>query len=191
SMLVAQAKKAGEIFTGGELDDEEMEPVLKSIAGQTLNLVLIGMPGCGKSTIGRLLAKRTWRTFTDLDEEIEKKAGAPIPVIFATKGEACFRQLETAVLAEVSKESGRVIATGGGIVTRPENRDLLRQNSRVIFLERELDRLPVDGRPVSQSRRLEDLLAQRLPAYEGWCDTVIGNNGDPEETIRQILSAIE
>ena len=191
SMLVAQAKKAGEIFTGGELDDEEMEPVLKNIAGQTLNIALIGMPGCGKSTIGQILAKRTGRTFTDLDEEIEKKAGVPIPVIFTSKGETYFRQLETAVLAEISKESGRVIATGGGIVTRPENRDLLRQNSRVIFLERELDRLPVDGRPVSQSRRLEDLLAQRLPAYEGWCDTVIENNGDPEETIRQILSAIE
>lgn len=191
SMLVAQAKKAGEIFTGGELDDEEMEPVLKSIAGQTLNLVLIGMPGCGKSTIGRLLAKRTGRAFTDLDEEIEKKAGVPIPVIFTSKGEMYFRQLETAVLAEISKESGRVIATGGGIVTRPENRNLLRQNSRVIFLERELDRLPIDGRPVSQSRRLEDLLAQRLPAYESWNDLKIDNNGDPEETIRQILSAIE
>lgn len=191
SMLVAQAKKAGEIFTGEDPGDEVMEPVLKNIAGQTLNIALIGMPGCGKSTIGRLLAKRTGRTFTDLDEEIEKKAGVPIPVIFTSKGETYFRQLETAVLAEISKESGRVIATGGGIVTRPENRDLLRQNSRVIFLERELDRLPVDGRPVSQSRRLEDLLAQRLPAYESWNDLKIDNNGDPEETLRQILSAIE
>ena len=191
SMLVAQAKKAGEIFTGEDPGDEVMEPVLKSIAGQTLNLVLIGMPGCGKSTIGQILAKRTGRTFTDLDEEIEKKAGVPIPVIFTSKGETYFRQLETAVLAEISKESGRVIATGGGIVTRPENRNLLRQNSRLIFLERELDRLPVDGRPVSQSRRLEDLLAQRLPAYESWNDLKIDNNGDPEETIRQILSAIE
>lgn len=191
SMLVAQAKKAGELFTGEELDDEEMEPVLKSIAGQTLNISLIGMPGCGKSTIGRLLAKRTWRTFVDLDEMIEEKAGVSIPEIFASKGEDYFRQLETAALSEVSKESGQVIATGGGIVTWPENRDLLRQNSTVIFLKRDLFRLPTDGRPVSQTHSLEELLTRRLPAYESWCDKVIENNGDPEETFRQILSAVE
>ncbi len=187
SMLVAQAKKAGEIFTGKSLPNEMTEKVLGQISAETLNLALIGMPGCGKSTIGHLLAEQTGRPFVDLDAEIVKAAGRPIPEIFAAEGEGAFRKLETQVLREFSKRSGLVIATGGGIVTTPENRDLLKQNSRVIFLKRDLDRLPTDGRPVSQSNRLEDLLAQRRPFYETWSDLQADNNGDPAETLRQIL----
>lgn len=187
SMLVAQAKKAGEIFTGKSLPNEMTEKVLGQISAETLNLALIGMPGCGKTTIGHLLAEQTGRPFVDLDAEIVKAAGRPIPEIFAAEGEGAFRKLETQVLREFSKRSGLVIATGGGIVTTPKNRDLLKQNSRVIFLKRDLDRLPTDGRPVSQSNRLEDLLAQRLPFYETWSDLQADNNGDPAETLRQIL----
>ena len=190
SMLVAQAKKAGEIFTGTAVSDERMETVLKQISSETLNIALIGMPGCGKSTIGQLLAEKTGRPFVDLDEEIQKAAGRPIPEIFAAEGEGSFRKLETRVLQEYSKQSGLIIATGGGIVTTPANHDLLKQNSRIIFLKRDLERLPTEGRPLSQSNRLEDLLAQRLPLYESWSDRAIGNDTDPKETLRQILSVI-
>ena len=125
-----------------------------------------------------------------LDEEIQKAAGRPIPEIFAAEGEGSFRKLETRVLQEYSKQSGLIIATGGGIVTTPANHDLLKQNSRIIFLKRDLERLPTEGRPLSQSNRLEDLLAQRLPLYESWSDRAIENDTDPKETLHQILSVI-
>ena len=153
------------------------------------SLILIGMPGAGKTTVGRLLAQRLGRDFFDADEELERRFGCDIPTFFAREGEAVFRAEETTLLAELGKRSGCVIATGGGCVTRPENEPLLRQNAAVIWLQRALDRLPVAGRPVSRCTTPEALYAQRAAAYARFSDGTADNNGTPDETVRQILEA--
>ena len=131
-MLVAQAKRAAELFTGRAIADSEIERITRCLAGQMQNIVLIGMPGCGKTTLGKALAARLGRPFYDADTVLEQRAGRSIPEIFRCDGEAAFRALETQTLAELGKCSGAVIATGGGCVTRPENAPLLRQNGRVV-----------------------------------------------------------
>ena len=154
------------------------------------NIVLIGMPGCGKSTIGRALAQAMGRQFTDTDERIEAFTGCPIPEIFAKEGEEVFRRLETKILSEEACKSGMVIATGGGIVTQPENRDLLQQNSLIIYLKRELDELVTEGRPLSKVKGTQVLAEQRLPLYEIWSDYIIPVGANPEQTTMRILEAI-
>ncbi len=170
TMLVAQAKMASELFTGKKIDDSEIVRVTEAISRGKKNLMLVGMPGSGKSTIGGALAEATGREFIDTDELIVQRAGVTIPEIFAAHGEEYFRKMEHEVLAEVSQESSLVIATGGGIVTRPENHPLLVQNSTVVFLNRDVSILPTDGRPISQSRDIRELFAERLPLYRAVCD---------------------
>ena len=184
-MLVEQARRAAEIFTGNQIDAAVTGRLTAKLARETQNIALIGMPGCGKTTVGRALADLLGRPFYDADEQIEARAGRKIPDIFAQDGEAAFRRLETEVLAELSRQSGAVIATGGGVVTREENRDLLRQNSTVVWLQRELHSLPLTGRPVSQSRPLNELAAERMPLYRAWSDAAVEVCG-PEETARAI-----
>lgn len=176
-MLVAQAKRAAELFTGSVIDNSVIDDITDRIARQTKNIVLIGMPGSGKSTTGAALAGVTGRVFYDTDTLIEKRTGKSIPDIFAENGEAFFRQLETDILSEVSKKSGVIIATGGGIVKRPENYRLIRQNSFCVFLERDITALPTDGRPLSQTSGLEALAKERLPLYNSWCDFKLSANG--------------
>jgi len=147
----------------------------------------VGMPGCGKSTVGKLLAAETGRCFVDTDALIVERAGCSIPEIFARDGEAAFRDLEAQVVADTARESGLIVATGGGVLLREENRRALRQNSRVIFLERALSQLPSAGRPISQSRPIEEIYAERLPLYRAAADAIIANDGTPEETVRRIL----
>ena len=110
-----------------------------------------------------------------------------IPEYFAGHTEAEFRALETACIAELGKQSGLVIATGGGCVTRPENRNLLKQNGRIFFIQRALDKLPTDGRPLSQANPLEVLYQKRLPLYRSFADAEIDNNGAPETAAARIL----
>lgn len=187
SMLVAQAKLAHLLFFGNAqtdevaaLPDSEIDAITRAIQHETMNILLIGMPSCGKSTIGRILAEQTGRPLIDTDAVIVERAGKSIPEIFADEGENAFRALETAVAADVTKLSGRIIATGGGIVTRPENHDLIRQNSFVVFINRPLSELSTDGRPLSQQNRLADLLAARLPFYTGLCDCEIAFSSSPQ-----------
>lgn len=184
-MLVEQARRAAEIFTGNQIDAAVTGRLTAKLARETQNIALIGMPGCGKTTVGRALADLLGRPFYDADEQIETRAGRKIPDIFAQDGEAAFRRLETEVLAELSRQSGAVIATGGGVVTREENRDLLRQNSTIVWLQRDLHSLPLAGRPVSQSRPLDELAAERMPLYRAWSDAAVEVCG-PEETARAI-----
>ena len=184
-MLVEQARRAAEIFTGNQIDAAVTGHLTAKLARETQNIALIGMPGCGKTTVGRALADLLGRPFYDADEQIEARAGRKIPDIFAQDGEAAFRRLETEVLAELSRQSGAVIATGGGVVTREENRDLLRQNSTIVWLQRDLHSLPLAGRPVSQSRPLNELAAERMPLYRAWCDAAVEVCG-PEETAKAI-----
>lgn len=173
AMLVAQAKKASEIFSGRTISDDEIKKIHYIVYRNMMNVMLIGMPGCGKSSVGAELAKLTKRRFFDMDEMIEKAARMTIPEIFAAKGEKIFRELETHTLEEISKLSGVIISTGGGIVTQPRNKQFIRQNSTVIFLERDLRKLPITGRPISQSNNIEDLYKERLPFYRAWSDYVI------------------
>ncbi len=194
-MLVAQAKKAAEYFTDTIIADEEIERINSKIARQSLNLVLIGMPGCGKTSVGAAIAKKMGREFIDTDELIKQAAGRPIPEIFAdnsgsTGGEEKFRALETDVLKNVCKQSGKVIATGGGVVTREENRRIIRQNSVVVFRERDISLLPLKGRPVSQRDGIEALAAKRLPLYRSWSDFTAQGN-DIEQTAADIQKMFE
>jgi shikimate dehydrogenase len=190
TMLVAQAEMAARLFLDGPKRPELVDKILREILKKTRNIALIGMPGCGKSTVGRLLAQRIGRPFTDIDRQIEVAAGKSIPQIFADNGEETFRQLETRVLDEEAKKSGAVIATGGGVVTRQENLDLLRQNSFIVYLKRELTDLITDGRPLSKSMGIQTLAAQRLPLYEAWSDCVIQIEATPEQTATRIEEQI-
>ena len=190
-MLVAQAKEAAEYFTGKKLPDSCIEKIHGILSRQMKNVVLIGMPGCGKSTIGNLLARKLGRKFVDADEEIIQLAGKSIPEIFAQDGEDAFRQWESDALAHLGKQSGLVIATGGGCVTRQRNYPALHQNGSIVWLERDLSLLPTDGRPLSQSNRLEEMYAVRKPMYEAFADVRVANTGSPEDTVTEILSKLE
>lgn len=190
-MLVAQAKEAAEYFTGTKLDDSMIETIHRKLSVQMQNIVLIGMPGCGKSTIGALLAKKLGRTLVDADAEIEQLAGKTIPEIFAQDGEDAFRNWETQVLAELGKRSGLVIATGGGCVTRQRNYPLLHQNGSIVWLQRDIQVLPTDGRPLSQANDLGVMYTKRKPLYEAFADFSADNNSTPEATVSAILAHLE
>lgn len=186
-MLVAQAKESAEWFTGKVISDTKITEIHEALRRQMENIVLIGMPGCGKSTIGKLIAQKLGKRFVDADTFIEEQAGMSIPEIFETSGEEGFRNWETKILSQLGKESGLVIATGGGCVTRPENYSLLYQNGRIIWIKREISTLPIDGRPLSKTNKLEEMYAVRKPKYESFSDTQVDNNGAVEDTVKQIL----
>ena len=184
-MLVAQAVQASELWTGQRISDETMERVWRTIGHSMQNVVLIGMPGSGKSTVGKALAQKLNRPFVDADAEITARIG-DIPAYFAAHGEEAFRKVETEVLADLGKQSGLVIATGGGCVTRPENYASLHQNGEIIWLQRDPDKLPTDGRPVSQRDGISAIYAARKPLYERFADKSADNNGPIEETLAQL-----
>ena len=190
-MLVAQAKEAAEVFTGGKISDEVIEKIYRRLSHQMKNIVLIGMPGCGKSTIGTLLAEKLGRILADADEKIISLAGKSIPEIFTQDGEPAFRDWETKALTELGKQSGLVIATGGGCVTQKRNYPLLHQNGYLVWLERDCSVLPTDGRPLSQANDLGKMYAARKPLYEAFADIRVENAGTPEETAQKILDALE
>ncbi len=187
SMLTAQAKRAAELFTGTTISDARTEEVFSALHRQLENMVLIGMPGCGKSTIADALGKRTGREVVHLDEIIAQRAGLSIPEIFAQHGEDYFRALESDCIREVGKRTGIIISTGGGCVTRAENYASLHQNGRLFHLMRDHRYLPTDGRPLSQRTAIETLWAQRKAQYEAFADVVIDNNGTVEQTVAQLL----
>ena len=185
-MLVAQAKRAAELFTGQNIDDSRAEAVLHGLRGQLTSIVLIGMPGCGKTTVGRALAGKLGRTFVDLDEEIVRRAGTSIPEIFAREGEAGFRERESALVREFGERTGLVVSTGGGVVTRRENYIPLKQNGLLLHLRRDPAALPTDGRPLSQATAPEELWRRRAPLYAAFADGEIDNNGPLAGTLEQI-----
>ena len=177
SMLVSQAALACEVFTGKRIGNGEIEKVRKAVLRQTKNLILVGMPGSGKTTIGRRMAKFLGREFVDIDAMIVEKAGKTIPEIFADDGEEAFRAIETECAAEAGKMSSAVISCGGGIVTRERNYPLLRQNGTIIFINRDISKLATRGRPVSASRPLEEIAAERMPIYKRWASVEVENMG--------------
>ena len=185
-MLVAQAKRAAELFTGQNINDSRTEAVLHGLREQLTSIVLIGMPGCGKTTVGRALAGKLGRTFVDLDEEIVRRAGMSIPEIFAREGEAGFRERESALVREFGERTGLVVSTGGGVVTRRENYIPLKQNGLLLHLRRDPAALPTDGRPLSQATAPEELWRRRAPLYAAFADGEIDNNGTLAGTLEQI-----
>ena len=181
-MLVAQAKRAEEHFTGRAIADSENERILSQLRREMGNIVLIGMPGCGKSTVGRLLADLTGREAVDIDQQIALRAGCSIPEIFARGGEAEFRALEREETARAGALTGKILLTGGGAVKTPENYGALRQNGRIYHLLRDLGTLPTDGRPLSQGADLQAMWRQREPLYRRFRDVTMDNNGPAEDT---------
>lgn len=189
-MLVAQAASSAALFLGVPQETEKTLAVLDTLQRQTENLILVGMPGCGKSTLGRKLAEETGRPFRDADLEVARQAGRSIGAIFAAEGERGFRRRETEVLRQLGKQTGVVIATGGGCVTRPENRKLLRQNGRIVWIRRQRALLPTEGRPLSTEIGLAALEEQRLPLYRSFADLELDNNGTPEAALHALKEVI-
>ncbi len=190
-MLIAQAKESAEFFTGNKIDDELIRSIYHKLQNKMQNLILIGMPGCGKSTVGKILAEKLCRNFVDADSYLEQKTGISIPDIFHIHGEEKFRALETDILAELGKGSGQVIATGGGCVTQAENHNLLRQNGVIVWLERPLDQLPTDGRPLSQAISAETMYARRQPLYAAFSDCRFQNSDTPEKVAEHIIQSLD
>lgn len=190
-MLVAQGKRAAELFLGHDIPDSETDRIFKKLSTEMQNIVLVGMPGCGKTTVGKALAEQLNRPFFDADEEILKRTGKSAEAWIEACGEAVFRQKETEVLESLCKQSGTVIATGGGAVTVPENADILRQNSIVFFINRDISALPVEGRPLSKATALSEMYEVRLPMYRSVCDYEIAADGSVEAVVRRILEELQ
>ena len=187
SMLVAQAKAAEELFFGRGIPDAAIERVLAQTAMDMQNIVLIGMPGSGKSTIGAALSRLSGRECIDLDEQIAREANMPIPAIFAERGEAAFRALEHAQAEKWGKESGKILVTGGGIVKDERNDRALKQNGRVYQIERDLALLEREGRPLSANADLAAMLRERAPLYARFRDAAVTNGVSAQQTAQKIL----
>lgn len=189
-MLVAQAKAASQLFQGALIDDAVIQTIYNRLSRQMENIILIGMPGCGKSTIGRLLAEKLGRSFADSDTVVQEMTGIQIPEIFNKFGECAFREYETKALSILGAQSGMVIATGGGCVVKENNYPLLHQNGTIIWLKRDITKLPIEGRPLS-GKNLEEMFCQRAPRYEAFADHVADNNSTPAESIAHILEVLQ
>ena len=190
-MLVAQAKESAEWFAGMQIPDGKIAKIHGLLRAQMENIILIGMPGCGKTTVGQALATMQGKRFVDADAVLEERVGRKITDIIPTDGEEAFRQMETDTLAELGKQSGLVIATGGGCVTRERNYPLLHQNGTILWLTRDLNKLPTHGRPLSQTGKLQQMYAVREPMYRRFADAVISNDAAVEQTIAQICALQE
>ena len=188
-MLVAQAARSSELFTGERISDERLDGVYAAILNSVQNIILIGMPGCGKTTTAAALGALTGREVFDCDDEIVRRTGMSIPAYFEKLGVESFRELESEVLRDICRKSGVIVATGGGVVMREKNYAALHQNGVIVYLERELSGLATEGRPLSQSGSLKELADMRLPIYKRWCDKKIRADSEREaaEMIKEML----
>jgi len=191
-MLIAQAKYAFEIFENMSFDDSIIDEIKKEMLKDRCNIVLIGMPSAGKTTIGKMLEEKLGKEFFDLDDMIIAKAGKSIPEIFQESGEAGFRAIETEVAIEASKMNNKIIATGGGVVKHKVNMDFLRLNGITIFIDRDIDKLISSdpNRPLSSSKQaLQQMYKERYPLYQKYATYVAVNNANIDETVDDIVNA--
>ena len=186
SMLVAQAKAAEELFFGVTIDDSEILRIYEKLRRDIENIVLIGMPGCGKSTVGGVLSELSGRELIDVDRKIEKSTGLTISQIFKKHGEAEFRRLEREAIADFGKQNGKIISAGGGAVKDENNYLPLCQNGRIYYLERELELLSREGRPLSANADLGKMFEERLPAYMRFKDVTVKNDRGEADAARAI-----
>ncbi len=186
-MLVAQAKRASELFFGQTISKKVIPIITKEIDKESRNLMLIGMPGSGKSTLGKALAEKLGRPFYDTDDMVVERVGMSIPEIFEKYGEKFFRQVERDCLIKLSVERGLVIATGGGAPVQPGIGDIIKQNSRLLYLRRPTEDLPTEGRPLSQKGDLVAMEKKRHPIYLRLCDMEITVDKDFDVTMSRAL----
>lgn len=191
-MLVAQATAAAEYFLDTEGFQKENQRIISALRRDIENIVLIGMPGCGKTTLGRLIAQSLGKTFVDMDQAIEEYAGKTIPDIFKESGETSFRDLETEIARRLGKEKSQVIATGGGVILRPENMKALSQNGRVVFVQRPLETLAMDGRPLSKDlNTLKSMYETRLPLYNKYSQLVFTSEKGVNASAEKLLALLK
>lgn len=191
-MLIAQAKYAFEIFENMSFDDSIIDEIKKEMLKDRCNIVLIGMPSAGKTTIGKMLEEKLGKEFFDLDDMIIAKAGKSIPEIFQESGETGFRAIETEVAIEASKMNNKIIATGGGVVKHKVNMDFLRLNGITIFIDRDIDKLISSdpNRPLSSSKQaLQQMYKERYPLYQKYAAYIAVNNANIDETVDDIVNA--
>ncbi len=189
-MLTAQAIKAAELFRGITYPEGTADRICRELLREKENIVLTGMPGSGKSTVAAALQARTGREWIDTDDLIVKNAGKSIPEIFRENGEQAFRDMESAVVAEVSSRGGQIISTGGGAVLRPENVQALKRNGRLVLLERAAETLvPTDDRPLADTReKMDRLWRERETVYRAAADITVRPDSTPEDAAAEIES---
>ena len=189
-MLVAQAARASSLFLGQDVSDSQIESISRELHASKENIVLIGMPGVGKTSTGEALAKLLNHSWIDTDFLIKQKAHCEAATYLQTHGEAAFRRLEHEVIQEISSMSGTVISCGGGVVATPSNYQLLRQNGKLIYLTRPLEDLAVVGRPLSERMGVQNLAAVRIPLYEAWADVTFSCLGSPDADAKGLLDTL-
>ena len=192
-MLIAQAKYAVEIFLDTHLEDARIAEINTPLLKERSNLVLVGMSGGGKSTIGKRAAEKLGKGFVDTDDLIIERIKMPIAEFFAKEGEPAFREIETKVIHEVSSRNNLVIATGGGIIKNPLNVEYLKRNGRLIWLKRDADLLQTgNGRPLAPDQAAaQKLYQERLPLYTAAAEAIAENNGTFEEGLSAVLQCYE
>lgn len=192
SMLAAQAKYAAELFTGTSLEDALIEKAVATVNKQTRNIVFIGMPGSGKSSIGRIIAQKLGKRFIDTDELVREMTGRAPSDIIKTDGEPVFREIERQAAIEAGKQTSAVIATGGGIILDERNIDSLRQNGFLIFLDRSIEKLEIRNRPLSSGMdALKKLYEIRYSLYKKYADMTVDSNTTLQETAEKIFELIK
>ena len=188
-MLVCQAVFAAELFLNKKFGIETAESIFRSVEKEKENIYLIGMPGAGKSEIGKRLSQHMNKPFFDSDAEIVEKTGMEIRDIFAKNGENTFRIIERDVISVLCREkNGAIISTGGGAILSEQNIDAMKRSGKIYFLNRDIDKIvPTDDRPLSQNREsLKKLFEERYDKYLNACDRIIDNNGDIDDTVNKI-----